>query len=81
MRADRDIAALELGFGYVCVTKRVQKQQNFKKYRIQTRLCYKTCPKIAKFKKVQKSDTLVLQNVSKPAKFIFRSDGDASFLL
>ena len=30
-----------------------------------TRLCYKTCPKTAKFQILQKSDTLVLQNVSK----------------
>ena len=61
MSAERDIDALELGFGYVCVTKRVQKQQNFKKCRNRIRLCYKTCPN--------------------RAKFIFRSDGAASFLL
>ena len=35
--------------GYVCVTKRVQKQQNFKKCQNRIRLCYKTCPKTAKF--------------------------------
>ena len=57
--------------GYVSVTKRVQNEQNFKYCKNRIRLCYKTCPKTAKFQILQKSDTLVLQNLSKfiPKKF------------